>query len=126
MARDFKDLISYDLTNAKGTLNVLTGVSFKKGFKGTVNGNLIDNEDSYFVDRITDGVVGTWGFTSSTIVLTPEEFEKFFGDEQNFVDNWIFKPVMLGIQEVKTKKNMLTLTYVIDDPRCPLIKGGGK
>lgn len=122
MARDFKDLLEYDLTGAKGSLNVLTGVSFKEGFKGVINGNVVDNDDVYYVDRFTDGVVGTWGYTSSTVILNPTEFEKIFGDEKNFIDNWIFKPVMLGLQEVKTKKNSLTLTYAIEDPRCPKIK----
>ena len=130
--RSFIDLANLDFSVAKGSTTIITGLSIKQAFDGVINGKQVLSGAKYYVDFMTDGIVGTYGFVSETIILDEDSFNKFFGGTHTFTEDWLFTAVLMGVQEDKTregKKNNKLLTYVMKDPRVvPLVpaKGGSK
>ena len=130
--RSFIDLANLDFSMAKGSTTIITGLSIKQAFDGVINGQQVLSGTKYYVDYMTDGIVGTYGFVFDTIVLNEDSFNKFFGGIHVFDTDWVFVPVLMGTQQDKTregKKNNKLLTYIMKDPRVvPLVptKGGAK
>lgn len=125
MARDISNLREYDL-KGKRNIVILVGCFFKAEFHGVINGKQVDTENTYFIHYFsnTDLTKGVFGSTVNTVLMNEEVFKQTFGNEDNFLNDWIFRPVLPFIS--KNVKGVDTMGACFKSPEFNHISGGEK
>jgi hypothetical protein len=112
--RSISNLAEFNLVDAKN-LNILTGYYHKNelNFTDKDTGKPVHIPEKYVIYRLTNSFkdADLGGFIVKAIELTSEQFGDFFENEEKFLSEWIFYPVLLDLDTDANNKKIV-LNYV--------------
>lgn len=112
MARDLSNLSEFNLKDAKN-VNILVGCIYKGAMNfANEKGQEVNIEPHYILHRVTNCVreKSTYGYINKEVKVSVEDFKDIFGNEVNFLNEWIFRPVVLGLDTDDRDKKLILYT----------------